>query len=58
MLTIYDVDRTPPKSKRGGGGRIEVGGGGTTIGSIDESALTNLSLVVNLSKSLQVKQNG
>ena len=28
-----------------------------SVGSIDEGALTNLSLVVNLSKSLQNKQN-
>ena len=27
-----------------------------SVGSIDENALTNLSLVVNLSKSLQIKQ--
>jgi len=26
-----------------------------SVGSIDENALTNLSLVVNLSKTLQVK---
>jgi hypothetical protein len=27
-----------------------------SVGSIDENALTNLSLVINLSKQLQIKQ--